>query len=155
MNDKNKSSSFIKKLLILGASAIALTIIIRRLVSYYMETMQKISGISEGKKEYTAKFESKEYKPSCSFKGGGLRAMFSALKLDLADLQASEDISITCNAIGSAIEIIVPNNVNVITTDVSKLCAVHNAALAPFDSEKKTINVYISGFSSAIVIKNA
>ena len=154
MGKKNTDISYIKKLLVLGVAAVAIGVFIKSLVNYYMESMKKISAITGDSKEYTATFESKEIKPGCSFKGGGIRSMFSGVTLRIDDLKMSEDISITCNAIASGIEIIVPDNINVVTIDVSKLSAVQNNALKPFDANQKTLKVYISGFMSGIMIKS-
>ena len=153
MEKKNTDVSYIKKLLILGVAGVAIGVFIKSLVNYYMESMRKISAIAGNNKEYTATFESKEIKPGCSFKGGGIRSMFSGVTLRIDDLKMTEDLSITCNAIASGIEIIVPNNINVVTIDVSKLSGVYNSALKPFNADQKTLKVYISGFMSGIIIK--
>lgn len=155
MGKKNTDVSYIKKLLILGVAAVAIGVFIKSLINYYMESMKKISAITGDCKEYTATCESKEIKPGCSFKGGGIRSMFSGVTLRIDDIKMTEDISITCNAIASGVEIIVPDNINVVTIDVSKLSAVKNDALKPFDVEQKTLKVYISGFMSGVSIRTA
>ena len=81
--------------------------------------------------------------------------MCSAVTFDINDLKANEDVSITCNAIMSGIEIIVPEDVNVITYDVSKLSGIANVADRPYNADNKTIKLYVSGFMSGIFIKRA
>lgn len=155
ISDKEDSCTFIKKLLILGTAAITFSVIIKNLVNYYMETMQKTSNVTGGQREYTAAFENKEYKPGCPFKGGGLRSMFSRLALKIDDLNTDGNVAITCNAIFSRVEITVPKGINVVTIDISKLSTVQNSVTVPYDSDKNTLNIYISGFMSAVIIKNA
>lgn len=153
MRKNNETYSLIKKLIVLGVAAVAIGIIIKRFIDNYIETVEKINGISEGEKEYTASFESKEYNPGCSFKGGGLRTMFSDLTFNINNLKSDDDVSITCNAVASKVDIIVPDDINVVTIDVAKASSIRNKALAPFDCDKKTLKVYISGFMSSVTIK--
>lgn len=147
--------SFIKKLLIAGTITIGIAFIIKNIVRHHMEMIQKISKSCDGSKEYTAAFEKKGFRPGCSFKNGGIRSMCSAVTFDINDLKANEDVSITCNAIMSGIEIIVPEDVNVITYDVSKLSGIANVADRPYNADNKTIKLYVSGFMSGIFIKRA
>ena len=155
MFERSETRRVLKKLILLIAAGIAIGLFIKNLVKHHMEIMQKISGVTDDDKEYTSSFESKEYTPGCSFKGGGIRSMFSSVTFNLADLKTEDDLSVTCNAIGSVVELKVPADINVVTIDISKASAVHNGALAPFDSDKKTLKVYISGFMSVVLIKNS
>lgn len=145
----------LKKAFVSGCTIFAIGYGISKLIKFAEESEKRTNRDSHTK-YYSASFESNEYKPGRTFKGGDIHTVCSSVTFDINNLLVTEPISININAVMSAVNIIIPKGYKAVISNISRLGAVEDASdMADYEAgEEKVINIYVSGFMSAVFVHN-
>ncbi len=145
----------LKKAFVGGCTLFAIGYGISKLIRFAEES-EKRTGTDSHTKYYSASFQSNEYKPGRTFKGGDIRAVCSSVTFDINNLLTTEPISLNINAVMSAVNVIIPKGYKAVISNIARLSAVEDMSdTADYEAgEEKVINIYVSGFMSALFIHN-
>lgn len=132
--------------------ALPIILVIIGLVMIFRETVQRkiTSKVKELSKNdlfsYTATFSGEKVRfPNKEFKGANINAIFGGVDLDLRDSIVSKEAVIQTSAIFGGVDILVPQNVNIVVKSTSIFGGTDNKIKEREKEEQPTI--YINAFN--------
>ena len=126
-------------------------------ISFILSSLgkKKVKTISKDKMiNYNGIFSGvKEVVNSKDFKGANCYSIFGGIKLDLRDVLLKDDAVINCYAVFGGIDLIVSEDVNVITHSSSLFGGVNNKTSNKNNDKKKTIYINVTAIFGGVDVK--
>lgn len=126
-------------------------------ISFILSSLgkKKVKTISKDKMiNYNGIFGGvKEVVNSKDFKGANCYSIFGGIKLDLRDVLLKDDAVINCYAVFGGIDLIVSEDVNVITHSSSLFGGVNNKTSNKNSDNKKTIYINVTAIFGGVDVK--
>ena len=123
---------------LVGKSFLPIVLIVVGVSMIFKPSIKNVSVNKKGQKEYVGVFAGNENKITDKFEGASLVAVFGGVTLDLTKAKISEDVVIDCVCVFGGIDILVPDDVNIVTSGVPVFGGAENKSDA---KGKITVNV--------------
>lgn len=109
--------------------------------SFIFKPGVKVRNNGKGKKEYIGIFSGNEEKITDKFKGASCIAVFGAVELDLRNAIIEDDIVIDCVSVFGGVDIMVPDDVKIVSSGVPIFGGLENKAKQELNKKFKTVYI--------------